>query len=189
MSAILVRFCAGLFALASIASAAAGIQSPVDLTGKPSDPFASPARARVFLFVRTDCPITNRYAPELKRLSREFQGQKVDFWIVYPDATETPAAIQEHIKEYQFPGTPLRDPGHELVKRARATVSPEAAVFDPAGKLMYHGRIDDRYLEIGMARRTAETHDLENAISAVLDGKPVAHAETRAVGCALADVE
>jgi len=171
--AVLIGFCA-------VAIAAAG---------KQPDPFASSARARVFLFVRTDCPITNRYAPELQRLSKEFAAQKVDFWMVYPDTSQTPAAIQEHMKEYGFPGTPLRDPEHELVKRAHATVAPEAAVFDGAGNLKYHGRIDDRYVEIGTARRTAQTHDLENAISAVLAGKPVAQAETRAVGCALADIE
>ena len=178
-----------LCAVAGIAWAATGTQSPVDLAGKIADPFASAARARVFLFVRTDCPITNRYAPELQRISKEFAAQKVDFWMVYPDATQTPAAIREHMREYQFPGTPLRDPGHTLVERAHATVAPEAAVFDAAGKLIYHGRIDDRYVEIGQARRAAQTHDLENAISAVLAGKPVAQTETRAVGCALADIE
>ncbi len=187
--AVLIRVGVAVCAVAGIAWAASGAQSAVDLTGKQVDPFASRARARVFLFVRTDCPITNRYAPELKRISKEFAQQKVDFWMVYPDATQTPASIREHMKEYAFPGAPLLDPSHELVKRAHATVAPEAAVFDGAGKLLYHGRIDDRYVEIGTARRTAQTHDLENAIAAVLAGKPVAQPETRAVGCALADVE
>jgi hypothetical protein len=161
----------------------------VDLAGKPVDPFASHAPAQVFLFVRTDCPITNRYAPELQRLAHEFASRNVRFWMIYPDATETPASIESHMKEYSFPGRPVRDPDHELIKRAHVTIAPEAAVFDAAGKLKYHGRIDDRYVNVGTARRTAQTHDLEDAISAVLAGKPVAHAETRAVGCWLADIE
>jgi hypothetical protein len=162
---------------------------PVDLTGKPADPFASPAAAQVLLFVRTDCPITNRYAPELQRLSREFHGRNVRFWMIYPDATETAVSIQNHIRQYSFPGTPLRDPGHELVKRAHVTIAPEAAVFDSSGSLKYHGRIDDRYIDVGTARPAAQTHDLEDAISAVLAGKSVTHAETQAVGCWLADIE
>ncbi len=153
------------------------------------DPFASPARVRVLLFVRTDCPITNRYAPELQRLAQEFRGRDVRFWLVYPDGTETAAAIRDHIAQYHFPGEPLRDPQHELVRRAHATVAPEAAVFDAAGKLLYHGRIDDRYVDVGKARPAAQIHDLENAITAVLAGKPVAEAETHAIGCSLADVE
>ncbi|MBV9406320.1 MAG: redoxin domain-containing protein, partial [Acidobacteriaceae bacterium] len=138
------------------------------------------ARVRVLLFVRTDCPITNRYAPELKRIANEFAGRGVAFWLVYPDASETTATIEKHMAQYQFPGTAVRDPKRELVKRAHATVAPEAAVFDSAERLLYHGRIDDRYVDIGKARPEAQSHDLENAIAAVLAGRPVAQAETRA---------
>ena len=160
-----------------------------DLKGNAVDPLASSSTVNVLLFVRTDCPITNRYAPELQRLNKEFQGRSVSFWLVYPDPTEAKTAIESEIKEYGFPGIPVRDPHDTLVKRAHATTTPEAAVFDQSGTLRYHGRIDDRYVDIGKARQQAEVHDLENAISAVLVGKPVAQAETRAIGCSLADVE
>jgi len=176
--------------LVAIPGLAANRQSsPFDLSGKPTDPFAASAAAQVFLFVRTDCPITNRYAPELQRLAREYEHQNVRFWMIYPDATETSDSIRTHIRQYRFPGTALLDPGHQLVKRARVTIAPEAAVFDAAGTLKYHGRIDDRYVDVGLARAAAQTHDLEDAIAAVVAGKPVAHAETRAVGCWLADIE
>ena len=158
-------------------------------SGQQVDPFAEPAKVRVLLFVRTDCPITNRYAPEVARIAHEFAGDPVRFWLVYPDAATTMGAIQEHIGAYRFPGEPVRDPQHLLVKRAHATVSPEAAVFNASGELVYHGRIDDRYVDIGRVRAAAQRHDLEDAIRAVLAGKPVAQAETHAVGCSLADVE
>jgi thiol-disulfide isomerase/thioredoxin len=161
----------------------------VDLSGKQQDPFAAHATATVLLFVRTDCPITNRYAPELQRIAEEFRGRSVIFWLVYPDRDEAPAHIESHIRDFGFPGKPLLDPQHELVKRGHATVAPEAAVFDRAGKLVYHGRIDDRYVEIGKTRPAAQVHDLEDAIQAVLSGQSVAHPSTRAVGCWLADVE
>ncbi len=153
------------------------------------DPFLSNAHARVLLFVRTDCPLTNRYAPELQRIASEFTGQPVEFWLVYPDPAESPAGIENHIKEYKLPGTPLRDPRHQLVKRAQATVSPEAAVFDTAGALVYAGRIDDRFVDFGKARPAPRTHDLEAAVTAVLAGKAVSPARTRAIGCYLADVK
>ena len=73
--------------------------------------------------------------------------------------------------------------------RGLSPETPEAAVFDATGRLVYHGRIDDRWVEIGKARPQAQTHDLEDAIAAVLAGRPVARAETRAVGCTLADLE
>ena len=161
----------------------------VDLSGSPRAPFQSPAAARVFLFVRSDCPITNRYAPELQRIAAEFSGRNVEFWLVYPDPAETPRSVETHMAEYRLPGTPLRDPHHDLVKRAQATVAPEAAVFDASGKLRYYGRIDDRYVSFGKARAVVLTHDLEAAISSVLAGRPVAEPVTRAIGCALSDVK
>jgi len=175
--------------LATGLAAGTGPDSVVDLAGKPRDPFTSPARARVFIFVRTDCPITNRYAPEIARLEHQFLKGDAEFWLVYPDPEVTPQQIRTHIAEYGFQGQPLRDPHHELVKRAHAVTAPEAAVFDGQGRLVYHGRIDDLWVEPGKARPMARTHDLEDAIGAVVEGRAVEHPETRAIGCSLADVK
>ena len=112
------------------------------------DPFASPAHARVLIFVRTDCPITNRYAPELQRLSQEFSRRGAEFWLVYPDPAATVLSIEQHRAPYNFPGNVLRDSRHSLVKLEHATTAPEAAVFDAAGHLQYYGRIDDRWVNL-----------------------------------------
>lgn len=161
-----------------------------NLQDKLVNPFASSAHARVFLFVRTDCPITNRYAPELQRIASEYGKAPVEFWLVYPDPAEQAQTIQKHVGQYQLPGTALFDPRHQLVAFAHATVAPEAAVFDAQSKLTYHGRIDDRYVSIGKSRPGGpQTHDLEDAIARTLHGKPVPQTETRAVGCSLADIE
>jgi AhpC/TSA family protein len=179
---------AALFALSALLTAAPG-DGPLDLSGKPVDPFAGSARARIFLFVRTDCPITNRYAPELQRIASEFARRGAEFWLVYPDPAETADAIHTQIVEYKLPGKALRDPHHKLVIRSQATVSPQAAVFDDGGLLIYSGRIDDRYVDFGKSRPAAQTHDLEAAIAAVLSGKPAPVSRTRAIGCYLADVQ
>lgn len=183
VSLVAVKYLAVICA-AGIASAGA-----LDLAGKPRDPFAAPAQARVFVFVRTDCPITNRYAVELRRLSDLHAADAVQFWLVYPDPSESTEKIQKHLVEYGFPGQALRDPGHELVKRSHATTAPEAAVFDSKGALVYHGRIDDLWVAPGRARPMPTTHELEDAIAAVISGRPPKQPETRAVGCSLADVE
>jgi hypothetical protein len=153
------------------------------------DPFAKPAPARVLIFVRSDCPITNRYAPELNRLAHEFEPRGVEFWLVYPDPSETDAAISQHKREYNLPGTTIRDPHHLLQKRAEAKISPQAAVFDHAGRLTYSGRIDDRYVAFGKSRNAPTTHDLEDAINDTMTGKPIKEPRTRSVGCYLADVD
>ena len=124
---------ATLFLFATVIAAAAN-SGFSDLHGGSQDPFQSAAKARVFLFVRTDCPITNRYAPELQRLAGEYKDRSVAFWLIYPDRSETIANVQQQVSSFGFPGTPLLDPQHKLVARAHALVAPEAAVFDIRGQ-------------------------------------------------------
>jgi len=159
------------------------------LDGKQVDPFlASQGRTVVLLFVRTDCPISNRYAPLLQTLSKKFNRQAT-FWLVYPDRAETAAQIKTHLQDFHYSIPALRDTRHALVKRSQATITPEAAVFDPSGRLLYHGRIDNWYEDFGRSRRAATTHELDDAISAALDGKTVTPSHTNAVGCYISDVK
>ena len=178
-----------VLALAGVAAFARGSSLPLDLSGHPVDIFATPAHIRVLVFVRTDCPISDRYAPELHRIADEFHSRGVAFWLVYPDPTETSAAITRHLSEYRYGWPALRDPGKILVKRALVTVAPESAVFNASGALVYHGRIDDRVVDFGKSRPAASDHDLEDAIAATLNGKTIVNPVTRAIGCFLADLE
>jgi ribosomal protein L35AE/L33A len=160
------------------------------LTGAPVDALAAPAgvKAIVFVFTSTDCPISNRYAPEVRRLVETFGAKGVAFRLVYPNPAETAAAIREHMSAFAYAGTTeaLRDPAHVLVKFAGATVTPEAAVY-AGGRIAYRGRIDDRYVDLGVERPAATKRDLADALAAVLAGKPVAPPTTQAVGCFIAD--
>lgn len=156
----------------------------VDLEGRPTHPLKDVrASVIVLVFISNDCPIANRYAPELARLRVQFAPLGVRFVWVHPLADETPEAIREHAREYGFEGDIVRDPQHVLVQRSKVRVTPEAAVFTPAGQLVYHGRIDDRNVELGVKRPVATVHDLEDSLIAVLAGKPPVVRETRAVGC------
>jgi hypothetical protein len=178
-----------LLIITAVAASFGAVSGTVDLEGKAVDPFATPARVRVFIFVRTDCPVSNRYAPELKRLNDEFAPRGVAFSLVYADSAQSSEGIRQHIEQYKFPGAVIRDPAHSLVRRARVTITPEAAVFSADGKLLYHGRIDNRYVELGKAMASPTRRDLEDAIAAALDGRPQPEASAPAVGCYLADVE
>ena len=81
----------------------------------------------------------------------------------------------------------VRDPGHTLVSRAQVHVTPEAAVFLPDGKLVYHGQIDDRYIDFGKDRLEPTKRDLEGKLEAIIKGEPVTPSSTRAIGCYIAD--
>jgi len=98
------RACA-LSALLLLAGCDGASSSPalrlIDLDGRAVDPSqTSSSTVSVFLFTLTDCPISNRYAPEVERLRAKFAPRGVAFWLVYPDPSESPEAIRKHVKEY-----------------------------------------------------------------------------------------
>ncbi|MDX2313184.1 MAG: redoxin domain-containing protein [Gammaproteobacteria bacterium] len=145
-----------------------------DLDGRYADPTSdSAARATVTLFVDSDCPVSNRYAPEVQRLYRQYAAQGVKFWLVYPDPRISVATIREHMREYGYEIPALRDPEHALVRRANALVTPEAGIFLADGTLVYHGRIDNRYVDLTRRRPDATQHDVADVLDAVLAGKAV----------------
>lgn len=145
-------------------------------------------RIDVFYFAATDCPISNRYVPEIQRLDREYASQGVRVWWIYPNPTDDSAAIAHHRVEFGITGRIFPDPPESAVSLAHATITPEAAVFVvDSGELreVYRGRIDDRYISIGQERPQPTRHDLELAISAALAGKPVPQPDGPPVGCAI----
>jgi hypothetical protein len=173
-------------------SAAATAKPPapprlVNLAGEPEPfVFGSEVRAVVFLFLSVECPISNSYAPEIRRLGTEFGPQNVLVRLVYPNPDETTDAVRQHGKDFELAFPALRDPWHDLVKMSGVHLTPEAAVYVPKRGFVYHGRIDNRYADLGVARPAATEHDLKEALKAVLENKPVPHAFAQAVGCSIA---
>ena len=157
-----------------------------DLDGSKVDPTTDPtARATVTLFVDNDCPVSNRYAPEVQRLHRHYAPLGVNFWLVYPDPDISVETIREHMQDYAYEIPALRDPEHALVRRANALVTPEAGIFLADGTLVYHGRIDNRYVDLTRRRPQATEHDVAAVLDAVLAGKSVDAAWNPAAGRSL----
>ena len=166
-----------------------GQAAAVDLSGAPVDPIkAAAGKVVVLIFVRTDCPISNRYAPTIQHLSALHAG-KAAFWLVYPDKAESAEAIRKHERDFKYELPALRDLGHTLVKESRAQITPEAAVFDANHRLVYHGRIDNLYEDFGRARTAPTTHELDDAILAAINGKTPEADSVSAIGCYISDLK
>ena len=122
-------------------------------------------------------------SPEIGRLYRDFADKGVSFCIVYADHDLDKDSARQHAEEYGFPCPAILDPGMTLALQVGAKVKPMAAVLSPKGKLLYRGRIDDIYVDFGKKRAQPTNRDLKEALDAVLAGKPVPVARTRAIGC------
>jgi hypothetical protein len=156
----------------------------VDVLGeKYTLPGPDDCKAVVLLFVGYDCPISNSYTKEIVRLCNEFMPKKVAFCVVYADADISKDDARKHAKEYGFCCPAILDPKMTLALKVGATVKPEAAVLSPQGELRYLGRIDNRYVDFGKRREQVTSHELRDALDAVLAGKPVATPRVKALGC------
>jgi hypothetical protein len=180
---------AGVFAFAQMIMAQAQSFHAMDLQGRLVERLdASGAKAVVLIFAATDCPISNRYIPEIARLQKEFSSQHVAFWWVFPNPGDITAVVRKHELDYSMQAAAIIDVKQDLVRMAHVAVTPEAAVFVVENghlREAYHGRIDDLYFAFGQERPAATHHDLEDAIKAVLASRPAAQAAHGPVGCSI----
>ena len=91
-------------------------------------PLAAAEPISVLVFTTTDCPISNRYAPEIQRLAAKFRDQ-ARFVLVYPVPSDSPEMIREHVKKFGYSIESIRDTDQQLVKQTGVTVTPEVAVM------------------------------------------------------------
>lgn len=172
---------------AATAQSPAGTRSSVQANALPFR--IGEARAVVFYFIASDCPVSNRLLPEMLRIEHEFAARGVRFLFIYPNSNETPATIRAHRAAFGLGplDRTLTDPHETLARLTGANVTPEAAVLIVEGKTLkpvYTGRIDDRYLSLGTERPAATRHDLEDALAAILANRPVPAPGGPPVGCA-----
>jgi hypothetical protein len=158
-----------------------------DVDGTVRDLFAPSGPATVLVFVASDCPVSNGYAPENQRICRDYRAKGVTCSLVYEDVAIDQARVRTHRDDYRYAGiAAVIDGDRAIAARAKATVTPQAVVVGPGGVVKYRGRINNQYAALGQARRVVTVHDLRDALDAVLAGRPVAHPETEALGCFIA---
>ncbi len=129
--------------------------------------------------------MSNRSIPELTRLHAEFAGRSVSWFGVLSGSKAASERARRYQEEYRLPFPVLVDNEGTLARATGATVTPEAAVLDRKGALVYRGRINDLYVDYGKTRREPTQHDLRDALASVLRGEPVRTPRTRVFGCAI----
>jgi cytochrome oxidase Cu insertion factor (SCO1/SenC/PrrC family) len=160
-----------------------------DLDGRAFDLWSGANRlATAAIFVRCDCPVSNRHAPDIRKLHEQFHARGVEFYLIYVDPTRPSSEIRKHLADYALPCIALRDADHSFARWCGATRTPQAVLFDAGRRIVYRGRINDLYAALGSARSAPQHHDLRDAIEATLARRPVAQFETPAVGCPIGDL-
>lgn len=143
--------------------------------------------ATVVLFLSFDCPVSTFYLPEMNELAKTYAEKGVAIAFVCP--TDEPREnVAKSASGFKLTVPVLLDPKKEFAAGLKASVTPEVFVLDADGVVRYRGRIDDAYSSRLKRNREVTSHDLQDALNAVLAGKPVRNSVTTAVGCAI-DIE
>jgi peroxiredoxin len=132
-------------------------------------------RAIVVIFRSTLCPYSNSYNEHLKSMTAEYGRKGVLFVAIHSDRWETDDDIRAHADKHGHTFPVIWDADGRLAKLLNARRTPEVYLVDGQGKLRYHGR---SAAKIG-------TPDLRNALDALLAGRPIDPAETKAFGCSI----
>jgi peroxiredoxin len=178
----------GLAVLASSAAAAPSIGDKLEpfalkdaTSGKDVDlKSAAGKKATVLMFVSTQCPVSNNYNERMVALAKDYSGKGVSFLGINSNRQEAVDEIAGHAKESGFTFPVLKDTGNVKADEFGAKVTPEVYVYDADWKLRYHGRIDDKQKVSEVSSK-----DLAAALDAVIAGKEVPVAETKAFGCTI----
>jgi len=156
----------------------------VDLRGRVHRPGnESDGKLSVFTFLSTQCPISNSYLPKLNELASEFADRGVSFYGVVSDPSVSRSAAQKHREKFGIEFPVLFDASGALRQRLSPTHTPHTIVVDAAGRRVYSGAIDDRYVQLGRKKETATEDYLKSALTNAVAGQTVLVSKTEPIGC------
>lgn len=181
MKAVLLATLALLAACATSAPEPGPVPGARTVSGPPLAELLAEPRL-VLVFIDPQCPIANAYAPELQRLAAEYEPRGVRFALVHSDPGRSEAEVLAHAAAFGHSAPVVLDPEQSLATRTGATMTPEACVLEH-GRLVYRGRIDDRFFALGKQRAAPTTRELRDALEALLSGRTPAPDWPPAIGC------
>ena len=150
-------------------------------------------KAIAIVFESNHCPVSQLYEGRIEKLYADYKNKGVTLVAINPNNpktvrldelgyTDVTDSLPEMKLRAQFRGIDwpyLYDGDTQGVSmKFGAVATPHIFIFDEQRKLRYQGRLDDNQRE-----ELVKTQDARNALDAILAGKPVPVAETRAFGC------
>lgn len=140
------------------------------------------AKAVVLIWQGNGCPIFRLGLSEIRRLKTKYADKGVHFFLVNSNPQDSLADIQQEAREYDLPFPILKDQLQSVAHELNVTRTAETIVLTPRNwKVIYRGALDD---SLGYeSQRKARRHFLDEALTNVLAGDPVALPATEVKGC------
>jgi peroxiredoxin len=142
--------------------------------------------ALVVVFSCNHCPYVQAYEERLNAIARDYGPKDVAMIAInandvraYPD--DGFEAMVRRARERGFVFPYVRDEDQRVASAFGAECTPEVFIVDRAGRICYHGGIDDNHRE---PDAVTSAH-LRDALDDLVAGRPIAHPQTRAIGCSI----
>lgn len=152
----------------------------------------SDAKVLVVYFTCNHCPTAQAYEERVAKLHDDYKSKGVTLVAISPndpkavrldelgftDLTDSFEDMKIRARDRKYPYPYLFDGDTQATAKAYGVLAtPHVYVFDAERKLRYVGRFDDAEV------KTPKSHDVLNAVDALLAGKDVPVATTRVFGC------
>jgi peroxiredoxin len=142
-------------------------------------------KAVLLFFITTDCPVGNSYVPEMNRLREAYAARGVAFYAVQADPTVGDNEVARYARDYRYTFPLLLDPTQILVRHVNATITPQAAILSPEGKVLYLGPVDNRVEDFGKTRPQATQAYVRQVLDQILSGHMIAFTTHKSIGCSI----
>lgn len=119
----------------------------------------------------------------INQIYKQYKDSAVSFLLVFPSSTDTPKKIKRFLKTYHIEIPYTSDPNLNLVKTYNATVTPQCFVMSSDSSIIYSGKIDNWFYEVGKYRQVTTEYYLLDAIIAARTNKKPQITKTEPVGC------
>lgn len=139
----------------------------------------------VYIFLSESCPICKSQTLTLRQLHQQYSTKGISFTGLFPNQEySTNESIRQFGKKYQLKFELKKDEGQKMVKQFSATTNPQIFVVQNATqKILYQGKLDNGFENIGKKREVITEHYLRDALESILQKKEVAIKQTQPVGC------
>ncbi len=138
------------------------------------------------MFSCNTCPVVINNQSRTNEICKYAQGKNVGVVLLNSNegnrgSSESLQAMKSYAEDQGFKWYYAEDKNNELADAFGANRTPECFLFDKAGKLIYHGAIDDNPNNPDAVSRK----HLQEAINEATTGKEVSVKQSRSVGCAI----
>lgn len=145
---------------------------------------------KIYFFLATSCPISQLYTSYINKLNTILPAKNVEITVVFPSADNNiKKDVKKFITKYGLVNSIIIDKNNLLTKKLGATTTPEVFILNMKEEVIYHGAIDNLYLELGRKRFSATENYIEQAINQYINGNVISISHVQPIGCYIENIK